>query len=132
MELCLSPVPRVEAFALPGIVERATSKPTPMNIIIPHQTTSPTQAVFIGKGMRIYTSRRHLPLLSPDNSRKLRSFYTSRTKRFANAFLICRDYLIPTQFPPRYGKIATLGLAWTVESHLQKYKKNNICHQFIS
>ena len=60
-------VPRTEAFALPDIVERATQKPTPICTDTPFHRV-PVRALRTQnpvKRMRIYTSRRHLPLPCP-------------------------------------------------------------------
>ena len=60
-------VPHSEAFALPDIVERATQKPTPICTDTPFHRV-PVRALRTQnpvKRMRIYTSRRHLPLPCP-------------------------------------------------------------------
>ena len=40
-----------------------------------------------------------------DNTRKLRSFRTSRTKRQVNAFILCRNTKPPTRYPSQHKSL---------------------------
>ena len=106
--ISLLPVPRIEAFAMPSTVERATSKPTPICIHLSqygYKTPCIAQCAIPVKGCEYITSRGHLLLPCSRLYWKLRSFDSSRTKRQVNAFILCRDTFIPLTFSP----ILTLG-----------------------
>ena len=82
------PVPRSEAFAMPCVVERATSKSTPIWIHPPlygyattwrHPTNGSSWAIPI-KGMWLDTSRGHLPLQCSWQHMKVAKFQNVKNK----------------------------------------------------
>ena len=84
-------VPHIEAFALPGTVERATQKPTPIchATLPPHHARS-GQAQRRGSVMT-YPSGIHCCHVL-DCPRKLRSSYVSSTKRSKRLIHICPSF----------------------------------------
>lgn len=91
-------------LALPGTVERATQKPTPMVLYDNPSVTNKHRfiiyACMVTKEMSIKTSHEHLPLPCPDSTKKFcENFRTSRNKAHVNAF----PY-IATPFPPHPPK----------------------------
>ena len=97
-------VPRIEAFALPCIVERATSKPTPICIhfsLYGYKTYRFDAISHTSKGMRNISHPEGIyRCYAQDCVRSLRSSDSSRTKRQVNAFILCRDTFIPLTFSP--------------------------------
>ena len=64
VEIVLLSVPRIEALALPIVVEQTTLEPTPIWIQYPLTHSTPYGNTTV-KGMRLFTSRGRLPLLCP-------------------------------------------------------------------
>ena len=88
----------------PELLNEATQSPRRYEYNIPSNVILKAYSINMicyrsTKGMRINTSRGHSPLHCSDNPWKLRSFLTSRTKRYMNA-LYHVVTLFPTHCPP--------------------------------
>ena len=97
-------VPRIEALALPDVIERATSKPTLICIhfsLYRYGTYRQDAISHTSKGMRNISHPEGIyRCYAQDCVRSLRSSDSSRTKRQVNAFILCRDTFIPLTFSP--------------------------------
>ena len=118
-------VPLIEAFALPRIVERATSKPTPIWIhfsLYRYKTPCITQCAIPIKGCG-YTHPEGIHRCNVrDNPWSLRSFSSSRTKRQVNAFYYV---MIPL---PSQVLVSTISLFWE-RKHQLGVSRMGICVQ---
>ena len=97
--ISLLPVPRIEAFALPSVVERATSKPTPICIHLSqygYKTPCIAQCAIPVKGCEYITSRGHLPLLCSRLCTKFAKFRFVKNKASSKRLYIMSRYLYPT------------------------------------
>lgn len=97
MESLLS-IPRIEALALPIVVEQTTLEPTPIEYCTPMPYRCRLCVLLISKGMRIHTSRGRLRCFVQDNNFivDLLDVRYVREQSFVNAFL-CSDSL-PTSY----------------------------------
>ena len=111
-------VPRLEAFALPGIVERATRNPRRwIYIVFPtikFHTLFKTQCISSKIGMLIKTSHGHLPLPCSDNTWELRSSKTSKRSAKVNAFLYVLFPSLPASLCYAITGFTRFSTAWVV------------------